>query len=475
MLWLAIRIVDYANRERPKGGRAQGRRPPGLVGVDGHADDRALLRRPARARTASSVKPHASPVLHAIEYLLGRLDRTLPDDAARLRRPAGVPQPHEGSVPGRLLDRLGRPRLGRAALRRARRPLRRDPLRRAGPAAASSRCSATPSSTRATSGRRCSSRRRRSLGNVLWIVDLNRQSLDRVVPVIKAAELERQFETAGWHVIELKYGRRLREAFARDGGDLLRRRDRRDAEPALPEPLRRRARRSSSRPCSTALSSGERRRLARLLAAYDGGVGPLVQDLGGHDLARRARRARRPRAPTSTRPTVIFAYTIKGYGLPIAGRPLNHSALLTGAQIDRSASRASASTPTASGTLRPGLRRRARSARRRAPARAAAARPREHAIDVPATLSARRPPPRPRRRRRSAGCCSTSRASSGLGGAHRDRLARRERLDEPRRLDQQGRRLRRRRRSRSSTRRGLAARAGASTRAAGTSSSASRR
>src|SRR5207237_7724605 len=34
------------------------------------------------------------------------------------------------------------------------------------------------------------------------------------------------------------------------------------------------------------------------------------------------------------RPTVMFAYTIKGFGLPIAGRPLNHSALLTGEQID---------------------------------------------------------------------------------------------------------------------------------------------
>src|SRR5262249_59529140 len=35
------------------------------------------------------------------------------------------------------------------------------------------------------------------------------------------------------------------------------------------------------------------------------------------------------------RPTVIFAYTIKGYGLEIAGRPLNHSAQLSGEQIDR--------------------------------------------------------------------------------------------------------------------------------------------
>ena len=64
----------------------------------------------------------------------------------------------------------------------------------------------------------------RTLGNVLWIVDLNRQSLDRVVPGIRALEQERQFETLGWQVIELKYGRRLRAAFRRRGGDVLRRR-----------------------------------------------------------------------------------------------------------------------------------------------------------------------------------------------------------------------------------------------------------
>ena len=64
----------------------------------------------------------------------------------------------------------------------------------------------------------------RGLGNVLWIVDLNRQSLDRVVPIIRAHELEDQFRAAGWQVLELKYGRRLREAFARDRGSLLRRR-----------------------------------------------------------------------------------------------------------------------------------------------------------------------------------------------------------------------------------------------------------
>src|ERR1700755_3023617 len=73
VLWLAVRIVDYANRERPKDDPLKVRRPQGssaslvslmtaLYVAELGADDRV------------SVKPHASPVLHAIEYLLGRLD-----------------------------------------------------------------------------------------------------------------------------------------------------------------------------------------------------------------------------------------------------------------------------------------------------------------------------------------------------------------------------------------------------------------
>ena len=123
----------------------------------------------------------------------------------------------------------------------------------------------------------------RQLGNVLWIVDLNRQSLDRVIPGIRAAELEAQFRTSGWDVIELKYGRRLREAFARESGELLRQRI--DEMPneqyqslfgASEEVVR-----------ATVLDGAEGddcTALGRLLDDYPGRVAPLVRDLGGHDL-----------------------------------------------------------------------------------------------------------------------------------------------------------------------------------------------
>jgi pyruvate dehydrogenase E1 component len=60
------------------------------------------------------------------------------------------------------------------------------------------------------------------LGEVVWIVDLNRQSLDRVVPNRAAGRLERMFEAAGWQVITVKFGQLLESLFARPGGAELR-------------------------------------------------------------------------------------------------------------------------------------------------------------------------------------------------------------------------------------------------------------
>jgi pyruvate dehydrogenase E1 component len=59
---------------------------------------------------------------------------------------------------------------------------------------------------------------------VLWIVDLNRQSLDRVVPDIAVTGGRGMFAAAGWQVLTVKYGRALQELFRRRGGGTLRRR-----------------------------------------------------------------------------------------------------------------------------------------------------------------------------------------------------------------------------------------------------------
>src|SRR5438445_10001223 len=75
ILWLATAIIDHANRVRPN--------PSGLK-VGGHQASSAsmvsimtaLWFEQLRPGDRVSVKPHASPVLHAVNYLLGGLDES---------------------------------------------------------------------------------------------------------------------------------------------------------------------------------------------------------------------------------------------------------------------------------------------------------------------------------------------------------------------------------------------------------------
>src|SRR5699024_12597019 len=76
------------------------------------------------------------------------------------------------------------------------------------------------------------------LGELVWIVDVNRQSLDRVVPGIAAERLQGMFTAAGWQVLTLKYASLPGEVFARDGGDELRQRIDRMSNPEYQRLLR---------------------------------------------------------------------------------------------------------------------------------------------------------------------------------------------------------------------------------------------
>ena len=148
------------------------------------------------------------------------------------------------------------------------------------------------------------------LGEVMWVVDLNRQSLDRVVPDIAAGRLAAMFEAAGWHTVMVKYGPRLQ------GRPALRARI-----DAMPNEEYQRLLRAPTR------SELRERIEVDVDDLDDGDLLATFRDLGGHDLAslidgyRQADEVR-------DRPSVVFAYTIKGWTLPTEGHPANHSALL---------------------------------------------------------------------------------------------------------------------------------------------------
>ncbi|GAA3230194.1 transketolase-like TK C-terminal-containing protein [Actinocorallia longicatena] len=322
VLWLATSIVHDANRVRPN--------PTGLK-VGGHQASSAsmvsimtsLWFGQLTAEDRVSVKPHASPVLHAINYLLGELDERY---LTTLRSFGGLQ-----SYPSRIKDpdpvdySTGSVGIGATA------PIWGAMARRFVGTAGIGRQYSLVGDAELDEGavwEAILDPAVAELGEVVWIVDLNRQSLDRVVPNISAGRLEGMFAAAGWQVITLKYGRLLEDLFTRLGGMQLRERIDRMTNPeyqrllrCAPEELRDRL--PGDGPGAPAVAALVRELDdATLLAA--------VRDLGGHD--HRAL-AHAYAEIDDSRPTVIFAYTVKGYGLPTQGHPQNHSSLLTAEQM----------------------------------------------------------------------------------------------------------------------------------------------
>jgi pyruvate dehydrogenase E1 component len=327
VLWLGTSIVHHANKVRTtlSGVKVGGHQASSasLVSIM-----TALWFEHLRAPDRVSVKPHAAPVLHAINYLLGRLDQPyltelrafggLQSYPSRAKDP-DVPDFSTGSVGigaaatlwsalahryvaghfgvpqgGRHIALVGDAELDEGAIWEA----LVDPM--------------VP-----------------QLGEAMWIVDLNRQSLDRVVPDIAAGRIGKMFEAAGWRTITVKYGRWLRELFARPSGEALRRRI-----DGMPNPEYQRLLRAGPEELRERLpgSGRGRRDVTRVITELDDEeITRAIRDLGGHDLLDLRAAFREADAAHDT-PAVIFAYTIKAWGLPTQGHPGNHSALLTAKQ-----------------------------------------------------------------------------------------------------------------------------------------------
>ncbi len=217
VLWLAVRMVDHANRNRADAGG---------IKIGGHQASSAsmvgimtsLWFGHLRGADKVAVKPHASPVYHAIKYLTGELDRA---HLTRLRAFGGLQ-----AYPSRTKDpdvadfSTGSVGLGAVA------PLFSAAVRRYVDAHFGPRPGPDPRFIALVGDAELDEGNvweaiadplTDGLGRVMLVVDLNRQSLDRVVPGIKAHRLMRFFADAGWHVEEAKYGARLEAAFAAGG------------------------------------------------------------------------------------------------------------------------------------------------------------------------------------------------------------------------------------------------------------------
>lgn len=329
VLWLAVWMIHHANHIRAK--------RDGLK-VGGHQAScasvatlmTALYFDVLRPSDRVAVKPHASPVYHAIQYLLGRQSR---EQLEKFRGFGGAQ-----AYPSRSKDAddvdfsTGSVGLGAAITIFA--ALVQDYVRHKGLADGSAplgRMVALQGDAEFDEGNVFEAlyeAAKHRIRNVWWIFDYNRQSLDAVIADGAARPIQSVFEAMDWRVVTLKYGQELEAACLRRGGDALR--------CWLDE-------------CSNSLYSalvfqggaawrrelmrahGETSGIRELLDECDDArLHRLMTNLGGHDLGSILDAFARAQ---DDQPTCFLAYTIKGYGLPFIGHKDNHAGLMSHEQI----------------------------------------------------------------------------------------------------------------------------------------------
>jgi pyruvate dehydrogenase E1 component len=330
VLWLSAWMIHNANHLRPS--------RDGLK-VGGHQSSSAsvvsvltaLYFHSLRAQDRIAVKPHASPVMHAIQYLLGQEEL---GQLQRFRALGGAQ-----SYPSRTKDKTevdfstGSVGLGVAATLMA--SLAQDYVAAHGLI----RAPAEPGRMIALLGdaeldegniyEALLEGWKHSVRNLWWIIDYNRQSLDGVVNDALFHKIEGFFRTVDWRVVTLKFGKKLEAARHGPAGEALLDWIERcpnqlysaltfKGGPAWRERLR--ADLSGAKGLKTLLDGHD-----------DDSLSELMTNLGGHDLETLMDAF--DAADGDEAPHCFVAYTIKGYGLPLQGHKDNHAGLMNPTQL----------------------------------------------------------------------------------------------------------------------------------------------
>jgi pyruvate dehydrogenase E1 component len=329
VLWLASYMIHHANHVRESADDLK---------VGGHQASSASLATimtalyfdVLRPEDRVAVKPHASPIFHAIQYLLGRQTR---ERMEAFRGYKGAQ-----SYPSRTKDAddvdFSTGSVGLGVAQTLFSSLVQDYVRAHGWGLSrrEGRMIALVGDAELDEGNIFEAMLegwKQGLRNCWWIVDYNRQSLDAVVREGLWQRFEELFRAFGWDVVILKYGALLEAAFAEEGGAVLR-----TWIDICPNPL------------YSALVFGGgaawRRRLIddiggdpaalRLIEhRSDEELARLMTNLAGHDLPTLTRALR---GVDHDRPICFICYTVKGFGLPFAGHKDNHAGLMTPTQMD---------------------------------------------------------------------------------------------------------------------------------------------
>jgi pyruvate dehydrogenase E1 component len=329
ILWLSSWTIHNANHLRPSS--------DGLK-VGGHQASSASLSTiltalylaVLRPEDRVAVKPHASPVFHAIQYLLGHQTR---EKLETFRGYKGAQ-----SYPSRTKDiddvdfSTGSVGLGVAQTLFA--SLVQDYVKARGWAKdqPEGRMVALVGDAEMDEGNIFEALLegwKHGLRNTWWIIDYNRQSLDAVIREGLYARFEAIFRNFGWDVVVLRHGKLQEAAFAEPGGERLK-----EWIEACPNQLYSALTFQGGAAWRKRLLDdlGDQGPVTRLIESRsDEELGRLMTNLGGHDLPSLLEAFE---AIDHDRPVVFIAYTIKGFGLPLAGHKDNHAGLLTPAQME---------------------------------------------------------------------------------------------------------------------------------------------
>lgn len=329
-LWLSSWTIHHANHIRAN---ADG------LKVGGHQASSASLAtimsalyfHVLRPEDRVAVKPHASPVFHAIQYLFGRQSR---EKLENFRGFKGAQ-----SYPSRTKDvddvdfSTGSVGLGVAQTLFA--SLVQDYVKAHGwmKDRREGRMIALVGDAEMDEGNifeALAEGWKHGLRNTWWMVDYNRQSLDAVVREGLWEKFETMFRNFGWDVVIVKYGRLMREAFAEPGGEALKRWI--DNCPnALYAALCFQGGAAFRKHLHDEI--GDQGPITKLIdKRSDEELLALMSNLGGHDMASMLEAFE---SIDHDRPVCFIAYTIKGVGLPFQGHKDNHAGLMTVAQMEK--------------------------------------------------------------------------------------------------------------------------------------------
>lgn len=330
VLWLSTWMIHNANHIRPNS--------DGLK-VGGHQASSAslvtimsvLYGAILRPEDRVAVKPHASPVYHAIQYLLGRQTR---ENIEMFRAYRGAQ-----SYPSRTKDvddvdfSTGSVGLGVAQTLFS--SLVQDYIRAHGwmgdrPPGKMVALVGDAEMDEGNIFEALLEGWKHGLTNTWWIVDYNRQSLDAVIREGLWQRFEDLFRGFGWDVVILKYGSLLREAFREEGGERLR-----QWLDACPNELYAALCYQGGSAWRKRLENevGDQGAVSRLVdRRSDRDLERLMTNLAGHDVPTLLSAFEDARQ--HERPTCFIAYTIKGHGLPLQGHKDNHAGLMTVAQME---------------------------------------------------------------------------------------------------------------------------------------------